>query len=360
MQPSSPAGELSVSIIVPLYNEEENLPLLVETIFREFGTDPALLELVLVDDGSRDKTAELALELAQRDPRIRLIQHEHNRGLGGAIRTGLKAANGDLVFYTDADLPFDFSLIPKLVSLAGRNRLVTGYRLNRGEGARRWVLTKGYNFLIHALFGLRVHDVNFACKIIPRRLAQSLDLQSEGSFIDAEILLEARRQGVEIIEHPLVYYPRLLGESTLSRPAVIFVILRELARYIRQSATAEETKVPLLSTSPFVRYSLAFLVTLCGLLFSSLLHLPLVGVSLLFAAGVAVVSLYGGWKPGLLTAVLSILGIDLFLTPPIWALTMTRADLSRAGWFGCAILLAVAINALRKMTAEETTSWSED
>jgi glycosyltransferase involved in cell wall biosynthesis len=238
MSPSAQTGDPSVSIIIPLYNEEETVPLLIETIFKEFGHAPAFLELVLVDDGSRDRTAALALEHANREPRIRLVRHDRNRGLGAAIRTGLKAASGDLILYTDADLPFDFSLIPNLISLAGHSRVVSGYRLNRGEGPRRWVLTKGYNWLIYGLFGLRVHDVNFACKIIPRRLARVIELHSEGSFIDAEILLEAQRHGLEITELPLVYYPRTIGQSTLSRPTVVFRILGEMTKYLLRTALA--------------------------------------------------------------------------------------------------------------------------
>ncbi len=238
MSPSTQTGDPSVSIIIPLYNEEETVPLLIETIIREFGHDPAFLELVLVDDGSRDRTAELVLEHASHNPRIRLVQHDRNRGLGAAIRTGLKAAVGDLILYTDADLPFDFSLIPSLISLADHNRVVSGYRMNRGEGARRWILTKGYNWLIYALFGLHVQDVNFACKIIPLRLARVMELHSEGSFIDAEILLEAQRHGLTLTQMPLVYYPRTLGQSTLSRPTVIFRILGEMMKYLLRTALA--------------------------------------------------------------------------------------------------------------------------
>jgi glycosyltransferase involved in cell wall biosynthesis len=240
MSPSDRTGDPSVSIVIPLFNEEEIVPLLIETIFKEFGHVPAFLELVLVDDGSRDRTAALVSEYAGHEPRIRLVQHDRNRGLGAAIRTGLKAACGDLILYTDADLPFDFSLIPHLISLADHSRVVSGYRLNRGEGPRRWVLTKGYNWLIYCLFGLHVRDVNFACKIIPRRLVRVIDLQSEGSFIDAEILLEAQRYGLEITELPLVYYPRTLGQSTLSRPAVIFRILDEMTKYWLRAALAVE------------------------------------------------------------------------------------------------------------------------
>lgn len=108
--------------------------------------------------------------------------------------------------------------------------------MNRGEGPRRWLLTKGYNLLCRLLAGVRLRDINFACKLIPRRAVERMRLQSEGSFIDAEIVLECRRQGLEIVEFPMAYYPRTLGQSTLSRPQVIAGILREMFQYLLRTA----------------------------------------------------------------------------------------------------------------------------
>ncbi|MBO0720457.1 MAG: glycosyltransferase family 2 protein [Blastocatellia bacterium] len=224
----------ALSIVVPLYNEEENIPFLVKAIFSSLSADANLLELVLVDDGSEDGTADLVIELSVAEPRIRLVRHERNRGLGAAIRTGLNAARGDLILYTDADLPFDFTLIPQLLALAGENNIVIGYRATRGDGLRRWLLSLGYNLIFSTVFGLHVRDVNFACKLIPRRALRGMRLDSEGSFIDAELLLECRRQGFAITEFPLTYYPRTRGLSTLSRPRVIVGILSEMLKYARR------------------------------------------------------------------------------------------------------------------------------
>ena len=231
----------SLSIVIPLFNEEENVVPLVEAIFDVLAEDPEFLELVLVDDGSHDRTASLVLKLAEYEPRIRLVSHQRNRGLGAAIRTGFAAAAGDLILYTDADLPFDFKLIPQLLAVASDHSIVIGYRANRGEGLRRWVLTKGYNLLCRLALRLRVRDINFACKLIPRSALRGMRLGSEGSFIDAELLLECRRQGFSFLEFPLTYYPRTHGLSTLSRPAVITGILSEMARYaVRRDQTLYE------------------------------------------------------------------------------------------------------------------------
>lgn len=352
MSPKSAEG-LSFSLIVPLYNEEETVPLLLDTVLKEVGSQPAFLEIVLIDDGSRDRTVELVNAYSAQDPRIRLVQHERNRGLGAGIRTGLQAARGDLILYTDADLPFDFSLIPQLIALAGEDRIVSGCRLNRGEGPRRWVLTKVYNLLIYLCFGLRVRDVNFACKIIPRRLAQQLTLKSEGSFIDAEILLEALRLGYTIRQQPLIYHQRTLGQSTLSRPHVILGILRELTQYLLTYFNAVDVKNSLLRRAPLFRYGLAILMTGLALLLSNLLPTSIIGFTPLFLLSVFCVSLFGGWKPSLLTMVLSLLAIDYCLRPPIWSLTMDGEDLPRALWFILAILVVPTFNLLRRRLSEE-------
>ncbi|MGE0129232.1 MAG: glycosyltransferase family 2 protein [Blastocatellales bacterium] len=222
---------LRLSIIVPCFNEEENLPPLIEAVFKALSSDPRFVELILVDDGSSDHTSEIVRGMSAYEPRLRLVAHARNRGLGTAIRTGLEAATGDYVLYTDADLPFDFGQIPRLLTQAHDDQVVIGYRSNRGEGVRRWLLSKGYNLLCRAVFGLRVRDVNFACKLFPRRAVEGMRLGSEGSFIDAEMLLECRNLGLETTEFPLVYRPRMRGCSTLSRTSVIARILAEMVNY---------------------------------------------------------------------------------------------------------------------------------
>ncbi len=231
------AQHRKLSVIIPVFNEEENLPLTAEGIFSVLGTDPDFLELVLVDDGSQDRTVEIAKQLIKGEPRIRLVCHDKNRGLGAAIKTGLHSAEGDLVLYTDADLPFDFKLIPELLACSKSNNIVIGCRQNRGEGGRRWILTKGYNLITRLVLSVNVQDVNFACKLIPKRAIQAMKLQSDGSFIDAEILLECRRLGYGIVEYPMKYFPRQFGQSTLSRPRVVFGIVKELIQYLLRRAS---------------------------------------------------------------------------------------------------------------------------
>ncbi len=228
-----------LSIVFPMWNEESSIHLAVEAAREATAAlveagDIDDYELVIVDDASRDATPELADDLAAADPHhVVVTHHAANQGLGGSIKTGLALATGDLVLYTDADLPCDL-----LESLTRATRLlriydadvVSAYRHDRtAEGPRRAVYTFAYNSLIRVAFGLRVRDVNFAFKLVRRPVLDAVGpLASGGSFIDAELLLRAHRLGYHIIQFGVDYFPRTRGVSTLSSGTTILRIVREM------------------------------------------------------------------------------------------------------------------------------------
>lgn len=223
----------SLSVIFPAFNEEANVAASVEgvrAVLRRHFDD---FEIIVVDDGSTDRTPALADDLAARYPEVRVLHHDQNYKLGRTLRTGLAAATKELVFYTDADLPIDFHEIPRGVELLLRNgvQVVTGYRLTRSERWWRTVYTVVYNGLVDAVFGLRLRDVNFSYKLFSAEALRRLELTSEGSFIDVEILARARRAGMNIDEIGVHYSPRRAGRSTLARPGVIVKILQEMAAF---------------------------------------------------------------------------------------------------------------------------------
>ena len=205
-----------MSVVVPIWNEEETIQVTVDVIREALD---ALVgervlggyELVLVNDASTDGSKKLLDELAAADPRITVVHHPRNRGLGGAVRSGLGAATGDLVLYTDADLPFDLRETGRLVRIVRTYQadVLSGYRLDRrSEGFRRTLYSAVYNLLIRFSLGLRVRDVNFACKLMRRRVLDAIELESEGSFIDAELLSRADRMGFSIVQVGLDYFAR--------------------------------------------------------------------------------------------------------------------------------------------------------
>jgi glycosyltransferase involved in cell wall biosynthesis len=227
----------SISIVFPMYNEEAYIHRAIRAasgVLREIAADH---EIVIVDDASTDRTGALADELAREDPRVRVIHNPRNRTLGGSLREGLAASRGAVVLYTDADLPADLFQLPRALHLLDYQEaeLLAGYRFDRtGEGLRRALLARCYNLALRLFFGLRLRDVNFAFKLMRRSLLDRIQLTSEGSFIDAELLLRARRAGARVVQMGLDYFPRARGTSTLSSPRVVLGILREMARSWRE------------------------------------------------------------------------------------------------------------------------------
>jgi glycosyltransferase involved in cell wall biosynthesis len=222
-----------ISVVIPMFNEEAYVRRSVEAARATLTGLGGEWEIVLVDDCSTDATPRIADELAAADPRVRVLHNATHRTLGGSLREGLLAARGDLVLYTDADLPADMEELPRALRLLDYQEaeLLAGYRFDRtGEGLRRALLARCYNLVLRLLFGLRVRDVNFAFKLMRRSLLQRITLTSEGSFIDAELILRARHAGARMIQMGLDYFPRTQGTSTLASPRVVLRILREMAR----------------------------------------------------------------------------------------------------------------------------------
>jgi len=220
-----------------MYNEEAYARRAVAAARAALETAIPDWEIVIVDDASTDGTAAVADALAREDPRVRVIHNPRNRRLGGALRAGYAAATKDLVFYTDADLPVDLAELPRAVRLLDYQQadVVAAYRFDRtSEGLVRALYTLCYNHLIRTLFGLRVRDVNFAFKLFRRSVLEKFTLTSEGSFIDAEFLLRARKAGCVIIQIGLDYFPRTRGTSTLGSVPVILSILRDMVARWRE------------------------------------------------------------------------------------------------------------------------------
>ncbi|HEV7768128.1 MAG TPA: glycosyltransferase family 2 protein [Thermoanaerobaculia bacterium] len=223
----------SVSLVIPMYNEELNIEHAVAASRTSLDAYASDWEIIIVDDASTDSSIHIVARLAEDDPRIRSLRHEVNRKLGGTLRTGFAAATKDLVFYMDADIPFD----PDILGTAIRAMeltdadMIAAYRHDRTmEGLKRGIYTLVYNWLIGILFGWPHRDINFSFKLMKRRILETIELRSEGSLIDAELVVKAKNRGFTIQQIGVDYFPRTRGESHLGSFSVVLKILRELVR----------------------------------------------------------------------------------------------------------------------------------
>jgi glycosyltransferase involved in cell wall biosynthesis len=232
----------TLTIFFPMWNEEAYIERTIAA-GREIGDELveagtiSNYELIIVDDASTDATPAMADALAAADPRVKVVHHPVNRKLGGSIKTGFAAATGDLVLYTDADLPFDMRELHKAIRLMRYYDadIVSAYRFDRvGEGPSRAIYTFFYNVFIRQLFGVRMRDINFAFKLCRRSVFDHITLRSEGSFIDAELIIRARKLGYHVIQFGCDYFPRTRGESTLSSFSVIRRIVEEMFELRRE------------------------------------------------------------------------------------------------------------------------------
>lgn len=230
---SSLEARPSVSLVIPMFNEEENIEHAIACAIEALQECSDDWEIIIVDDASTDRSAGIVERLSGEEPRIRLLRHRANRKLGATLRTGYAAATRNLVVYMDADLPFDPHVIGRVIQALRVTRadMIAGYRLDRtAEGFRRTIYSYLYNTLIGFLFGWPHRDINFSFKLMRREVLQAVELRSEGSLIDAELIVKAKNLGFVIQQLGLDYFPRSRGLSTLSSPAVIGKILRELIR----------------------------------------------------------------------------------------------------------------------------------
>jgi glycosyltransferase involved in cell wall biosynthesis len=225
--------ERSVSLVIPMYNEELNIERAVEASIESLQKYARDYEIIIVDDASTDASARIASRLASENPRIRLLQHERNQKLGATLRTGFAAATKELVFYMDADIPFDPDVLNRAMRCMDLTDadMVAAYRHDRTmEGFKRGLYTLVYNWLIGVLFGWPHRDINFSFKLMRRRVLEAMELKSEGSLIDAELVVKAKNRGFIIQQIGIDYFPRTRGTSHLGSFSVVLKILRELVK----------------------------------------------------------------------------------------------------------------------------------
>jgi Glycosyl transferase family 2 len=226
-----------LSLCLPAYNEALNIR---ETLDAACAIVPAFVsryEIVVVDDGSADDTAEIVRRYASDAPSVRLVRHEKNRGYGAALSSGFRAARGDLVAFTDADGQFSLLDLPQLLTRLNGYDAVIGYRYHRVDNAVRRFNAWAWNCLIRLVLQVQVRDLDCAFKLFRRDVVERLELTSTGAAINAEIMTQCTGAGCRILELPVCHYPRYHGSPTGGALSVIAKAFRELPR-LRKYRTA--------------------------------------------------------------------------------------------------------------------------
>ena len=215
-----------LSLVLPAYNEEANIKIVVEEALEELPKDFSRYEVIVVDDGSKDKTPQIVDELAAQHPdHVRVIHHRPNRGYGAALATGFRAAQGDYLMFMDSDRQFKPADIALLVPYVGKADIIAGYRKKRNDPFYRFLIGYTFNTVVTILFGIHLRDIDCGFKIFKADVLKNIDLTSPGALINTEIHAKAQRQGRSIIEVGVNHYPRLVGEQS---GASIRVILRAM------------------------------------------------------------------------------------------------------------------------------------
>jgi len=219
----------ALSYFFPAHNEAENLRDLVAEALATLPSLADAFEVVIVDDGSRDETPAIADELAAADQRVRAVHHPKNLGYGAAIRTGLEAARHELIAFTDGDRQFRVADLGRLTArhAAGDAEVVVGYRIKRADPPIRTLYALGYRLANRVFFGLRVRDIDCACKLFRREALRDINVESGGAFFSAELLIKLRAAGRTVVEVGVPHYPRTAGSPTGARPRVVLRAVRD-------------------------------------------------------------------------------------------------------------------------------------
>lgn len=224
-----------ISVFFPAYNDAASLPGLLEKAFETLGRCVSDYEVTVVNDGSRDNTAEVLKGLERKyAPRLRVVTHERNRGYGGALRTGFETATRPWVFYTDGDGQYDPGELESLLAVAEPGvGLVNGYKLKRHDPWHRIAIGAVYNQFARLLFGIHIRDIDCDFRLIRRDLLRGIRLTSTSGTVCVELVRKLELSGCEVAEVPVHHYARLHGRSQFFRVRSLFTTFAQLMRLYR-------------------------------------------------------------------------------------------------------------------------------
>lgn len=229
-----------LSVFLPIYNEEANIKNTYINVKGGLEKNVSDWEIILVDDGSKDKSPQICDDIAKKDKRVSVIHHNPNRGYGGAFKSGMYAAKYPWISFIDSDGQFDFSEISHFIDTQANTGadMVIGYYLGRKVSFFRKLNSKIWQTIVYLMFGLNVRDIDCGFKLISKKVVDKIPrLESErGAFISSEFLIKSKKSGFKIVEIGVNHYPRKQGEATGAKLNVIiqsFIDLFNLWKKLR-------------------------------------------------------------------------------------------------------------------------------
>ena len=212
---AAPSGKpAGVSFFFPAYNDGGTIGSLVVRAVQSIGRLTPDFEVIVVNDGSQDATAEIADELARTYPQVKVVHHSQNRGYGGALRTGFATATKELIAYTDGDAQYDPAEIEALwKSLTPDADMVNGYKISRADPLHRIIIGRVYHHTVKFLFRLKVRDVDCDFRLMRREIFDRVRLERDTGVICLEMMRKIQDAGFRIVETPVHHYHRTHGRS---------------------------------------------------------------------------------------------------------------------------------------------------
>jgi glycosyltransferase involved in cell wall biosynthesis len=224
-----------LSVIIPVYNEEENLEHATASLVELLEKACADYEVIIVDSASTDRTGDIAQRMAALHPKVKNIRQKARKGFGNGLREGYANATMDYVWYVDADLPYDLDNLVKALPFFPEYDAVIGYKTGRRENAMRWVMSFVYNRFIRLVLGLKYRDINYSFKIVKRDVLDKLKLEADGWFVTVELLTQLQKKGYKVKEMLVPFIMRAHGQSKVSNySGTIMYFIRETFKYKRK------------------------------------------------------------------------------------------------------------------------------
>jgi glycosyltransferase involved in cell wall biosynthesis len=225
---SGPAG---LSIFFPAYNDAGTIASMVIRALKAASVLTPDFEIIVIDDGSADSTAEIADELARTYPQVRAVHHPTNRDYGAALQTGFRSATKELIFYTDGDAQYDPGELASLwEKMSPEVDLVNGFKISRSDPVHRIVIGRVYHHVVSILFGLSVRDVDCDFRLLRRTIFERINLEKTSGIICVEMMKKITDGGFRIVEVPVHHYHRAFGHSQFFNYRRLFRTMRDLLR----------------------------------------------------------------------------------------------------------------------------------